>query len=89
MFVFILIFFGVNFLATVGYSDIFGLNSDRKLFTYFWITAIVPFILFYTVLDIMGTLIISVLIYEVLGVILYLGQCRKYNREKENQKESW
>lgn len=89
MFVFILIFFGVNFLAAVGYSDIFSINSDRKLFWYFWITAIVPFILFYTVIDMMGTLITAVVIYEVLGVILYLGQCRKYNRDKENQRESW
>ena len=89
MFLFIIIYFGINFLSAVGFSDIFCINSDRKLFWYYWITALVPIVLFFTAISIMAELITAVVIYQVVGVLLYLGQCLKYKKQQEIERESW
>jgi hypothetical protein len=87
MYIGILIYFGINFLSAVGYSDILCINSDRKLFWYFWLTALVPIGVFFFIPSVMRQLLIGEFIYQVLGLILYIIECRKYKRNEERQKE--
>jgi len=89
MFLFIILYFGINFLSAVGYGGIFRINSDRKLFWYFWLTALIPIVLFFTAINIMAELITTVFIYQVVGILLYLGECFKYKKEQETERESW
>lgn len=89
MFIFAIIFFVLNLLATCGYSSILRLTSDRRLHTYWILSTILFFIIFFTVPSIMVSLIKFVIVYEVLGFILYLGQCRKYLKNKNIERESW
>ena len=89
MFLFTIIFFVVNLLATCGYYDILPLRGDRQLHTYWILTTVSAFILFFTVPSIMKELFIGVILYEVVGICLYLRQCVQYNREQEIERENW
>jgi len=80
MFIFILIFFLLNFLAAIGYEDILRL-SDRGLKIYWTVTTVGMWAVFFTMPSIMVELII--------GFILYIGKCMKYNRDKEKEVNSW
>lgn len=89
MFIFVIVFFVVNLLATCGYSDLLRLTSDTRLHTYWIISTILIFVIFFTMPSIMINFIIGVFIYEVLGLFLYLLQCRQYLKKREIDRESW
>jgi hypothetical protein len=81
MYIFLIIFLMLNFFAAVGYSDILRLNSDRLLRNYVLGTYILIFVVFFSCLSIMKQWIIGVLIYEVIGFILYIFQCKAYTKK--------
>ena len=89
MFIFVIVFFVVNLLVTCGYSDLLRLTSDARLHTYWIISTILILVIFFTVPTIMVNFIIGVLIYEVLGLLLYLLQCKQYLKKREIDRESW
>jgi hypothetical protein len=89
MYVLIIILFAINFLAAVGWSDILSLNSDRRLYNWWWLTTIGFSVAFFSMPSIMEKLLIGVFIYEVLGFLLYIRQCLQYNKEQEKERESW
>lgn len=89
MYVFIIILFAINFLAAVGWSDILRLNSDRRLYNWWWLTTIGFSIAFFSMPSIMEKLLVGVFIYEVLGFIFYIRQCIQYNKDQEKERESW
>jgi len=88
MFIFILIFFLLNFLAAIGYEDILRL-SDRGLKIYWTVTTVGMWVVFFTMPSIMVELIVGVFFYQLIGFILYIGKCMKYNRDKEKEVNSW
>jgi hypothetical protein len=88
MFIFILIFFLLNFLAAIGYEDILRL-SDRGLKIYWTVTTVGMWVVFFTMPSIMVELIVGVFFYQLIGFILYIGKCMKYNRDKEKEINSW
>jgi hypothetical protein len=88
MFIFILIFFLLNYLAAIGYEDILRL-SDRGLKIYWTVTTVGMWTVFFTMPSIMVELIIGVFFYQLIGFILYIGKCMKYNRDKEREINSW
>ena len=88
MFIFILIFFLLNFLAAIGYEDILKL-SDRGLKIYWTVTTVGMWVVFFTMPSIMVELIVGVFFYQLIGFILYIGKCMKYNRDKEKELNSW
>ena len=88
MFIFILIFFLLNFLAAIGYEDILRL-SDRGLKIYWTVTTVGMWAVFFTMPSIMVELIVGVFFYQLIGFILYIGKCMKYNRDQEKELNSW
>ena len=88
MFIFILIFFLLNFLAAIGYEDILRL-SDRGLKIYWTVTTVGMWVVFFTMPSIMVELIVGVFFYQLIGFILYIGKCMKYNRDQEKELNSW
>ena len=88
MFIFILIFFLLNFLAAIGYEDILRL-SDRGLKIYWTVTTVGMWVIFFTMPSIMVELIVGVFFYQLIGFILYIGKCMKYNRDQEKELNSW
>lgn len=88
MLIFILIFFLLNFLAAIGYEDILRL-SDRGLKIYWTVTTVGMWVIFFTMPSIMVELIVGVFFYQLIGFILYIGKCMKYNRDKEKELNSW
>lgn len=88
MLIFILIFFLLNFLAAIGYEDILRL-SDRGLKIYWTVTTVGMWVIFFTMPSIMVELIVGVFFYQLIGFILYIGKCMKYNRDQEKELNSW
>lgn len=88
MLIFILIFFLLNFLAAIGYEDILRL-SDRGLKIYWTVTTVGMWVVFFTMPSIMVELIVGVFFYQLIGFILYIGKCMKYNRDEEKELNSW
>lgn len=88
MLIFILIFFLLNFLAAIGYEDILRL-SDRGLKIYWTVTTVGMWVVFFTMPSIMVELIVGVFFYQLIGFILYIGKCMKYNRDQEKELNSW
>lgn len=89
MFLFMVIFFVVNLLATCGYYDLLPLKGDRQLHAYWILSTVTAFVLFFAVPSIMKELLIGVFIYEVVGICLYLRQCVQYSREQKKERENW
>ena len=88
MLIFILIFFLLNFLAAIGYEDILRL-SDRGLKIYWTVTTVGMWVIFFTMPSIMVELIVGVFFYQLIGFILYIGKCMKYNSDQEKELNSW
>lgn len=88
MLIFILIFFLLNFLAAIGYEDILRL-SDKGLKIYWTVTTVGMWVIFFTMPSIMVELIVGVFFYQLIGFILYIGKCMKYNRDQEKELNSW
>ena len=89
MFIFLIIFFVINLLVTTGYSTILRLNSDKRLHAYWILSTILIFAAFFAVPSIMVNLIIFVVLYELIGFVLYLRQCMQYLKDKDLDRESW
>jgi hypothetical protein len=89
MFIFFFIFLIVNLIVSIGYEDVFNLNTDRKLHLYNFGTAIGYFIVFLTVTSIMEKLIFWGFIYEIVGLILFTLKCRKYQKDKDKEMENF
>ena len=83
MYVFLILFLILNFFAAIGYSDILRLNSDRLFRNYVFGTYILIFLVFFTCPSIMLQLIIGVVLYEVIGFILYINQCKEYSKNNK------
>jgi hypothetical protein len=83
MHLFLILFLILNFFSAVGYSDILRLNSDRLFCNYVFGTYILIFVVFFKCPSIMLQWIISVFLYEVIGFILYIIQCKEYSKKNK------
>ncbi len=89
MFLFFFIFLIVNLIVSVGYENVFNLNTDRKLHFYSFGTAIGYFIVFLTVPSIMEKLIFWGFIYEIVGLILFFRGVWIYSKNEKKERENW
>lgn len=89
MFIFFFIFLIVNLIVSIGYENIFNLNTDAKLHSYSFGTAIGFFIVFLTMPSIMEKLILGFFIYEIIGLVLFAMRCRKYQKDQQKEQENW
>ena len=85
MYLFIIIFFIINYLAAVGYADILRLNTDRLLNTFAFSTLIIIVVVFFCCPSIMGKWIIGVVIFETLGFLLYIKGCLEYIKNEKDK----
>ena len=84
MFLFFLCFIIFNFLVTAGYSDILRLYSDRAFNTYSLVSSIVILAVFFFCPGIMKEWIIGVLIYEIIGFLLFIKYCLECNKKSKD-----
>lgn len=85
MYLYIIIFIIINYLAAVGYADILRLNTDRLLNTFAFTTLIIIVVVFFSCPSIMEKWILGVIIFELIGFILYIKGCLEYNKNEKDK----
>ena len=85
MYLFIIIFIIINYLAAVGYADILRLNTDRLLNTFAFTTLIIIVVVFFSCPSIMEKWIIGVVIFETFVFLLYIKGCLEYIKNEKDK----
>ena len=85
MYLFFILFFIFNYLVAVGFSDILRLNTDRLLNTFAFGSYILIFAVFFTCPSIMEKWIVGVVLFELIGFILYIKGCLEYNKNEKDK----
>ena len=84
MYLFLIIFFIVNYLAVIGYFDLLRLGNDKLLKYSAFSSYILIFIVFFSFPSIMEKWIVGVFSFEILGFLLYIKGCFEYLKNKNN-----
>ena len=72
-------------MVAVGFSDILRLNTDRLLNTFAFGSYILIFAVFFTCPSIMEKWIVGVVLFELIGFILYIKGCLEYNKNEKDK----